>query len=82
MNIHDQMKARALREFDEIAAATECSVRLAMKLQGRSSQEIENAIAACRSGIAEQRASVGNMVAIELMQFGIPIEKGHYNERA
>jgi hypothetical protein len=73
MTIASDMKARALAEFDRLAAAEEAAIRLKLKSLGIGRAEIDKQVDACRPGLAEQRAAVGHFVTIQLMKAGVPL---------
>lgn len=77
MTIHTTMKMRALAEFDRLAQEAELSMRAHLAAHGKSPTEIETAIRAVRPNVREQRAQVGNIVTIALLQSRLPISKGN-----
>jgi hypothetical protein len=83
MTIADDMKQRALAEFDRLVGEREREIRATMKVAGASPLEINAHIEACRGGLAEQRAGIGRMVTVELLEAGVPsLEEANDNVRS
>jgi len=74
MTVFEQMRSRAIAEFDRLAETQEQTIRAGLAGAGRTSDEIEMHIAACLPNLAAQRIQIGEMVAAELAKVGIVID--------
>ena len=76
MSVYREMLGRALAEFDAMVAEQECRHRANLRLAGWSKQETDKAIARCAPLLEEQRERIPGLVAIGMMNAGVPIEGG------
>ncbi|OWQ95112.1 hypothetical protein [Sphingopyxis witflariensis] len=74
MTVEEEMKERALAEFDRLVEEKETETRLLLAAQGRSREEIDIYIAACLDNLAKQRADIGQLVSTEIKRAGVPLD--------
>ncbi|QUM70846.1 hypothetical protein [Sphingopyxis granuli] len=74
MTVYKQMLDRAYAEFDRLVEDREIEERRRLASQGRSREEIDLHIAACRENVAKERIGVGRLVATELQRAGVPLD--------
>jgi hypothetical protein len=77
MNVREQMRARALAEFDRLSAEREAHLRADMTARGWSSARIDAAMSVCMAELKRRRAAVARLVSVELMKAGVPLETEH-----
>ncbi len=72
--VYQDMLQRAYAQFDALVEEREIEERRMLASQGRSREEIDLHIAACRKNVAKERIAVGRLVATELQRAGVPLD--------
>lgn len=72
--VYQEMLRRAYAQFDALVEEREIEERRMLASQGRSREEIDLHIAACRENVAKERIGVGRLVANELQRAGVPLD--------
>ena len=74
MTAYEAMLRRALAEFDELVAARETELREQLTGAGYDAQDIDDAVAFCRPGIAKERRGIPVLVMTAFARNSISLE--------
>lgn len=73
ITVFEEMRRRAMIEFDRLAAEREVELRAELAAAGNSAADIEREIAARRRNVEKERRKVGRHVLSSLNSCGIPL---------